>query len=127
MSPETIGKQQIHTFGEDVSIGDGMDWVSFSIVPLQLSLYAGIFVMASGIFYMAYIAYAKFVTHQVLPGWTSLIMVVLIIGGVQLNILGAIGIYVGKIYEEIKGRPLYIVSDFHGFGSKQNFSSAVPH
>ena len=49
------------------------------------------------------------------PGWASVVAVVTFIGGVQLIIMGVMGIYVGRIYDEVKQRPLYIVRDERGF------------
>jgi hypothetical protein len=48
-------------------------------------------------------------------GWASLVAVVLFIGCVQLTILGMMGQYIGRMYDELKGRPLYIVADLVGF------------
>jgi len=50
------------------------------------------------------------------PGWTSTLISVLLIGGVQLISLGLIGEYIGKIYEEVKRRPLYVIRERQGFG-----------
>ena len=49
------------------------------------------------------------------PGWTSVIFVTSLLGGVQLIVLGVVGEYVGRIYEEAKNRPLYVVNDSAGF------------
>jgi dolichol-phosphate mannosyltransferase len=49
------------------------------------------------------------VTGNVLPGWTSLAVLVSVVGGIQLILMGVVGIYIGKIYEEVKKRPLYLV------------------
>jgi glycosyltransferase involved in cell wall biosynthesis len=50
-----------------------------------------------------------------IPGWTSLLVAVLLIGGIQLITLGVMGEYIGRIYEEIQGRPLYLVENEIGF------------
>ena len=50
------------------------------------------------------------------PGWTTLMVFVLLIGGVQLMLIGVLGEYLGRVYEEIKGRPLYIVAEEVGEG-----------
>ena len=80
----------------------------FSTKPLYLSLLLGIFII--GIAFTA-IIYA-IVVHslgQTISGWTSLIIAVMFFGGVQLFFLGIIGLYIGKIFNQVKGRPYYIV------------------
>jgi len=84
---------------------------SFSLVPLQLASYFGFLV--SGLSFLAglYTLYLKFFTAQTIPGWTSLMIVLLFLGGIQLITLGIIGEYVGRISEEVKQRPAYIIQD----------------
>src|SRR4051795_3753733 len=50
------------------------------------------------------------------PGWTSIVVVTTLIGGVQLIVLGVIGEYIGDIHDEVKRRPLYVVSELENFG-----------
>ena len=86
---------------------DGL--VSFSAAPLHLAVYAGIALALLGFVYAGYALYARFVTGHVLPGWTSLAILISIVGGIQLVLMGVIGVYLGKIFEEVKRRPLYLV------------------
>jgi len=86
---------------------DGL--TSFSAAPLHMAVYLGFGLAVVGFLYSAYALYARFLSHTAISGWTSLIMVSLIIGGVQLIVLGIIGIYIGKLYDEVKQRPLYLV------------------
>jgi hypothetical protein len=51
----------------------------------------------------------------IVPGWASVVVVVSFLGGVQLIVTGTMGLYVARIYEEVKGRPLYIVRESRGF------------
>ena len=53
----------------------------------------------------------KFYFHTAIIGWTSIVILILLLGGIQLICLGIIGEYVGKIYEEAKDRPLYLIKD----------------
>lgn len=89
---------------------------SFSALPLRLAWWFGLVVILSGFIYGGYIVveYVYF-PERLIAGWTSLITVVLIIGGAQLIILGIIGEYLFKMFYEVKGRPLYIISHMEGF------------
>lgn len=84
---------------------------SFSHKPLKLAGYAGILSSAAGFLYMLAIFYLKLFTDKVVPGWSSLMIVQLFFSGFILIMLGAVGEYIGRIYEESKARPLYIVRD----------------
>lgn len=101
-------------FGRMVSLAlDGL--VSFSVTPLYCAVGVGALISCFGFLYTIFALYSKLVTHHVLPGWTSLMMLTSIVGGFQLLVMGIIGIYLGKVYEEIKQRPLYVVSRELGF------------
>ena len=92
---------------------------SFSSVPLRLSAYIGFATAISVIPYALWGVYAKFFTDQVVHGWASLEVSVLFLGGVQLMSLGVIGEYVGRIYTEVKGRPIYVADELIGFEAAQ--------
>ena len=81
---------------------------SFSNVPLQLATLAG-FVCAALAFLAIPIAIGFRIFGQFLPGITTTVVAVLLLGGIQLIAIGLIGEYVGRIYDEVKRRPLYIV------------------
>jgi dolichol-phosphate mannosyltransferase len=93
---------------------DGL--VSFSAIPLHVAIYAGVALAALGFLYSLYALYVHFFTGTTLPGWTSIIMLVAIVGGIQLILMGIIGVYLGKIYEETKQRPLYLIRRSIGLG-----------
>jgi dolichol-phosphate mannosyltransferase len=82
---------------------------SFSIKPLRISIFAGLFLSVIAIFYMLYALYIGFFTDWAVEGWTSVIVSVLFIGGLQLVMLGILGEYIGKIFIENKKRPHYII------------------
>ena len=84
--------------------------VSFSTVPLKLALVAGGLVSTAGFVLILYFVYLRLAHRFDLPGWTSLIVVVLFLGGIQLITIGIVGEYVARIYEEVKSRPLYLVA-----------------
>jgi dolichol-phosphate mannosyltransferase len=84
----------------------------FSSQPLRLASHAGlIFAGASLLFMLALIAYKLAGGQGIIQGWTSLIVTVLFLGGVQLLAVGILGEYIGRIYDEVKRRPLYLVGD----------------
>jgi dolichol-phosphate mannosyltransferase len=82
---------------------------SFSVLPLRLATWLGMTVTLLGTSYFAYTIYVRFVTGGYVPGWASLACLQIIFSGAILLCLGLIGDYIGKIYEELKGRPLYLI------------------
>jgi len=87
---------------------------SFSAFPLHVATIFGAFISFFSFFYAVYAIYKKLFTQEALPGWTSILVSLLFLGGIQLLSLGVIGGYLGKVYEEIKGRPSYIIRNFMG-------------
>ena len=75
----------------------------------------GLVTLMLGLLYAAYILYARISGQFDVPGWTGTMMAILILGGVQLLFLGLIAEYMGRIYEEVKRRPLYVVGERVGF------------
>ncbi len=82
---------------------------SFSTVPLKLATYLGFAVSALSLAGILYALYVRFFVKEEVRGWTSLVIAVFFLGGVQLIFLGIIGEYLGRIYDEVRARPLYIV------------------
>lgn len=89
--------------------------LSFSVKPLQFSIMLGILSSAFAMLVIIYSLILRLFTHAWVPGWTALIVAVLFLGGVQLICVGIIGEYVGRIYREVKQRPLYVVQERCGF------------
>jgi glycosyltransferase involved in cell wall biosynthesis len=81
---------------------------SLSIKPLHTAVYLGFFFSLLSLLYIPYVIYAFF-NHEEVNGWASLIMTVAFFGGLQLIILGIIGIYIGKMFMQTKNRPNYII------------------
>jgi polyisoprenyl-phosphate glycosyltransferase len=84
---------------------------SFSALPLRLSVFLGLFVAGCGFCYAAYSVFAAVILKVTVPGWTSLVVLNIIFSGATLIAVGLVGEYVSRIYEEAKGRPLYVISD----------------
>jgi len=87
--------------------------LSFSHLPLRVATYGGLSVSGLAFAYGVYALAMKLVFHRVIPGWTSLAVVMSFLSGVQLLTLGILGEYLGQVLEETKGRPLYLVSEEH--------------
>ena len=83
--------------------------VSFSTAPIRLATRAGFLITCLGFAYLAVNFLKAFITGQMAPGWASLIGVTMILGGSQLMFIGLIGQYLARVFEELKGRPMYIL------------------
>ncbi|MBP7744687.1 MAG: glycosyltransferase family 2 protein [Phycisphaerae bacterium] len=82
---------------------------SFSSWPLRVAGLAGGLVSLAALGYLIFILWARLFTDNIPPGWSSTLAAVLILGGVNLMVLWILGEYVGRLYEEVKQRPIYIV------------------
>lgn len=85
--------------------------LSFSIKPLQMSITLGLLAATLAMAGIAYALFLRIFTSIWVEGWTALMIAVLFIGGVQLICVGILGEYVGRIYNEVKRRPLYLVQE----------------
>lgn len=83
---------------------------SFSVKPLRIAVYLGLLIALLGGLFTVYVLYMRLFNGAVITGWASIMSVILILGGVQLFIMGIIGEYIGMIFMETKKRPTYIVS-----------------
>lgn len=90
----------------------------FSTVPLRIAGYIGMLTALAAIFYGIFLIIRTFIHGVDVPGYASLMVAVLLIGGLQLVVLGVIGEYLGRLYEEALKRPLYIVESSLGFQSE---------
>jgi len=89
--------------------------LSFSLVPLRLAIYMGFAASGLALAGILYALLLRLFTDVWVTGWTLLFIAVLFLGGVQLVFLGVIGEYLGRVYGEVKQRPLYLVKERHGF------------
>lgn len=87
--------------------------VSFSKLPLRAVTVLGFATAAVSIVAGLWVAISSIVGSDLAPGWASLMVVVLFLAGVQLVTLGIVGEYVGKVYDEVRRRPTYVVADRH--------------
>jgi len=89
---------------------------SFSLMPLYIGLSAGMGFIVLALAQMAWVAFLWLTgqTDRVVPGWSSLMAVLLIASGIIMIVLGFIGVYVGYIFQEVKRRPIYLIKDEHG-------------
>lgn len=97
---------------------DGL--TSFSYAPIRLATYLGFTASGISLIYIVYAFWLKLSTSRTVLGWTSIIVAVFFVGGIQLITLGIIGEYIGRIYEEVKQRPLYLVDEAVGFEKAPN-------
>jgi len=113
-----------YPFGKMVRFAvDGV--TSFSTVPLRWATWAGLLAAGVSVLGIIYAVITRLLTNSWVPGWAAIFVAVLFVGGVQLLSLGAIGEYVGRIYAEAKGRPLYIVAERVGFAPMESRSRAA--
>ncbi len=105
---------------------------SFSILPLRLWSYLGVLVSTFALSYGAFIVLRTLVLGRDVPGYASLIAAITFFSGIQLISLGVIGEYLGRVFVEVKRRPLFVVDRAEGFGSRSatlidtNSELAVP-
>ncbi|HTR83790.1 MAG TPA: glycosyltransferase family 2 protein [Reyranella sp.] len=86
---------------------------AFSVVPLMASMTIGWIMAAVGFAFFVY-SIVGWLLHATLPGWTSLMAAVGLLGGMQFLMLGIIGAYLGRLYDQSKGRPLFMIRDIVG-------------
>ena len=87
---------------------------SFTTAPLRISTFIGFSVSLFTLFYMFYIATKTIIWGEPVQGFPTLMIIILFLGGVQLISVGIIGEYIGKIFNETKNRPVYIVKEYEG-------------
>lgn len=100
--------------------------LSFSSKPLQLSIGLGFFSASLAMLGIIYAVVIRLLTTEWVPGWAGTMVTMLFLGGVQLVSIGILGEYVGRIYGEIKGRPMHVVSEYHGFEGSEPVLSRSP-
>ncbi len=97
---------------------DGL--TSFSVAPLRAASGLGALVTAGGLAYLLYVLHRRLIAGATVEGWASIVSLLVIFNGVILMLLGVLGEYVGRIYEEVKARPLYVVRERFGAGQDED-------
>jgi dolichol-phosphate mannosyltransferase len=108
--PERVAGTSKYSFGKMFRLA--MDAIfSFSLMPLYIGLSAGFAFIILAVIQNTYVLYLWF-THQtekIVPGWSSLMAILLIASGIIMILLGFVGVYVGYIFQEVKRRPVYLL------------------
>jgi polyisoprenyl-phosphate glycosyltransferase len=100
--------------------------MGFSTAPLRLALGAGVFLAIAAVIYGLVAIALKLAGVSLVPGYASLLFVITFLSGIQLIVMGMVGLYVGRIYDEAKGRPLYVVRESTGFGQPGTHTAWQP-
>lgn len=102
--------QTNYTYAKMIRLAfDGI--TSFSYIPLKLASYVGFCSAGFGFVMILYSIYEKFYGADTMKGWASILVTVLFLGGTQLLMIGLLGEYVGRVHDELKQRPLYIIRE----------------
>jgi len=99
---------------------------SFSIGPLKVATYVGLFTATTAVFYGTYITFRTILFGNPVPGYPSLLVFILFLGGIQLVSLGIIGEYIGRVFNETKQRPLYLVDTLFPVRAERATASPPP-
>lgn len=99
--------------------------LGFSDVPLRLALWVGMTISAAALAFGGYIFLSWFFTDTVVEGWTSTVLILTFLGGIQLLMMGIVGLYIGRIHNEVKRRPLYFVNEPASPAGHQGMNSAL--
>jgi hypothetical protein len=119
--PRGAGRSKFN-FTSLFSLGlDGI--VSFTYFPLRLTSIIGIVISILTLIGALWVLYIKIFTDKFIPGWASTLLPILALGGLQLFFLGLIGEYIGRLYVEVKHRPLFVVREEFKHGDSDTNSS----
>ena len=120
--PPRYAGEPKYTFWKSLALGvNGV--VGFSKIPLRFATYLGMLVSAVSLVLTAWALYQRFVGADTVRGWASTLVVILLLGGVQLLMIGVVGEYLSRIYDEVKQRPMYVIGDVRGFDEPADYVS----
>lgn len=94
--------------------------IGFSTVPLRLGIMAGFLMAVAAVGYGMVVLGLKLAGVPDVPGYASLLVTMTFLTGIQLMVIGVLGQYLGRVYDEVRGRPLYLVQDAHGFARSRD-------
>ncbi|WP_133139482.1 glycosyltransferase family 2 protein [Legionella genomosp. 1] len=122
--PKTVKKHSssktTYTLGKKIALFTN-SITSFSNLPLVMVFYIGLIIMGIACGYTSLLIFNKFFLHKVLQGWTSVMASIWLLGGLIISLIGIIGIYLSKIFIEIKNRPYTIIRHTYEAGSPPSF------
>ena len=111
ISERSAGKSK-YTLGKMLNLAlDGI--TSFSVKPIYYIMYAGVAFIFISLLIGGYVLYSL-ISGSAVHGWASLMLSIWLVGGIMMLSIGAVGIYIGKVYTEVKHRPLYHIKEFLG-------------
>ncbi len=93
---------------------------SFSVLPLRFATYLGMLISVMSVGVAIWAVSAHFFMHATVPGWTASVVLTSLLAAVQLLMIGILGEYIGRIYEQVKNRPLYLVGDTVNLGKRDS-------
>lgn len=114
--PERFAGEPKYSFRKSLRLAaDGL--ISFSNAPLRLALVGGVLFSSLAFVVGIFAVVARLAGAFTVPGWTSILVVVSFLGGIQLMLMGMLGLYISRIYDEVKARPLYVIREAHGIAA----------
>ena len=84
--------------------------LAYSVIPLRLGLYIGTLCGIVSLLMIIHVLIAKFILNDAVAGWATITACILFFGGMQMMVLGILGEYLGRVFEEVKHRPLYLIA-----------------
>jgi polyisoprenyl-phosphate glycosyltransferase len=100
--------------------------VGFSTAPLRIGIVAGLVMAVASVAYGVLSIALKLAGLHEVPGYASLLVTITFLSGIQLILIGIVGQYLGRVYDEVRGRPLYFVREAHGFGPPDDDRDRAP-
>lgn len=95
--------------------------IGYSTRPLRMATMLGMLTAAASLIYLIIVVLQKLITGIDIPGYATIIVLILLLGGMQLFCIGLIGEYVGKTFEQTKERPIYIAKEIHDYNKNKGF------
>lgn len=99
---------------------------SFSVVPLRMITFAGFIIFLGSMLVTLWVLWVRFFTDAAVPGWTSVVLPMYFLGGIQIFCIGMLGEYLGKTYAEVKSRPRYFIEKTVSVGAIERLPAESP-